>query len=64
MRTGRNREKWDQYEVAVNEMLMKTSTTSAPWIVVEGNCKYYARIRVLESVIEAIEERLKKEQES
>ncbi len=60
----RNREKWDQYEVAVNEMLMKTSTTSAPWIVVEGNCKYYARIRVLESVIEAIEERLKKEQES
>ena len=60
----RNREKWDQYEVAVNEMLMKTSTTSAPWIVVEGNCKYYARIRVLEAVIEAIEERLKKEQES
>ncbi|MCB6414662.1 polyphosphate:AMP phosphotransferase [Faecalimonas umbilicata] len=60
----RNREKWDQYEVAVNEMLMKTSTPSAPWIVVEGNCKYYARIRVLESVIEAIEERLKKEQES
>ena len=55
----RNREKWDQYEEAVNEMLMRTSTPNAPWIVVEGNCKYYARIKVLESVVEAIEERLR-----
>lgn len=55
----RNREKWDQYEEAVNEMLIRTSTTHAPWIVVEGNCKYYARIKVLESVIAAVEERLK-----
>lgn len=57
----RNREKWDQYEVAVNEMIMKTSTPKAPWIVVEGNDKYYARIKVLETVIDAIEERLKKD---
>lgn len=55
----RNREKWEQYEEAVNEMLIRTSTPNAPWIVVEGNCKYYARIKVLESVIAAIEERLK-----
>lgn len=55
----RNREKWDQYEEAVNEMLIRTSTPNAPWIVVEGNCKYYARIKVLESVVEAIEERLR-----
>lgn len=57
----RNREKWDQYEDAVNEMLIRTSTSHAPWIVVEGNCKYYARVKVLESVVDAIEERLKEE---
>ncbi len=55
----RNRKKWDQYEEAVNEMLIRTSTEKAPWIVVEGNCKYYARIKVLETVVNAIEERLK-----
>ena len=55
----RNREKWDQYEVAVNEMLIRTSTPKAPWVVVEGNDKYYARIKVLETVVEAIEARLK-----
>ena len=57
----RNREKWDQYEEAVNEMLIRTSTPHAPWVVVEGNCKYYARIKVLETVVHAIEERLKEE---
>lgn len=57
----RNREKWEQYEEAVNEMLVRTSTPEAPWIVVEGNCKYYARIKVLEIVTEAIEKRLEKE---
>lgn len=57
----RNREKWEQYEEAVDEMLIRTSTTNAPWIVVEGNCKYYARIKVLSTVIDAIEERLRKE---
>ena len=57
----RNREKWNQYEVAVEEMLEKTSMPHAPWIVVEGNDKYYARIKVLECVTEAIEKRLKEE---
>jgi polyphosphate kinase 2 (PPK2 family) len=55
----RNREKWDAYEEAVDEMLIRTSTTYAPWIIVEGNSKYYARIKVLETVVGAIEERLK-----
>ena len=55
----RNREKWDQYEEAVNEMLIRTSTPYAPWVVVEGNNKYYARIKVLETVVNAIEERLR-----
>lgn len=57
----RNREKWDQYEKAVDEMLIRTSTTYAPWVIVEANSKYYARIKVLRTVVEAIEERLKQE---
>ena len=56
----RNREKWDQYELAVNEMLVRTSTTYAPWIVVEGNCKYYARVKVLQSVVDALEAQIRK----
>lgn len=59
----RNREKWDRYEEAVDEMLIRTSTPYAPWIVVEGNCKYYARIKVLETVVNAIEKRLEKDAE-
>ncbi len=59
----RNREKWDQYEQAVNEMLVRTSTTYAPWIVVEGNCKYYARVKVLRTVVEALEARIRQVKE-
>lgn len=55
----RNRARWDEYEVAIDEMIIKTSTTYAPWIVVEGNNKYYARIKVLETVVNALEDKLK-----
>lgn len=55
----RNREKWDQYLEAVDEMILRTSTSYAPWVIVEGNNKYYARIKVLETVVKALEERLK-----
>ncbi len=54
----RNREKWPQYEEAVDEMLKKTSTKYAPWIVVEGNDKPYARAKVLRTVRKALEDRL------
>lgn len=54
----RNRAKWDEYEKAVDEMIVRTSTEDAPWIVVEGNSKYYARIKVLETVVEALEKKL------
>lgn len=57
----RNRQKWELYEKAVDEMLVRTSTAEAPWIIVEGNDKYYARIKVLETVVAALEKRLKKE---
>lgn len=55
----RNRAKWDAYEECVDEMILKTSTIHAPWIVVEANSKYYARVKVLQSVVDAIEEKLK-----
>lgn len=55
----RNREKWGAYETAVNEMLQKTSTTYAPWHILESVDKKYARIKALKIVIEALEEALK-----
>lgn len=55
----RNREKWDDYEIAVDEMLQKTSTTYAPWHVLESVDKKYARIKALKIVIEALEDALK-----
>jgi polyphosphate kinase 2 (PPK2 family) len=51
----RNRQRWDAYEEAVNEMLAKTSTRRAPWTVVEGNDKRWARVKVLRTVIETLE---------
>lgn len=54
----RNREKWDQYEMAVNEMLQKTSTTYAPWHILESTDKKYARIKALKIVVDALEKAL------
>ena len=59
----RNREKWDEYEAAVNEMIIRTSTTNAPWVIVEANDKYYARIKVLETVVDALEHRMGKKKD-
>ena len=54
----RNREKWDAYEEAVDEMLQKTSTTYAPWHVLESVDKKHARLKALRIVIAALEEAL------
>ena len=56
----RNREKWDLYESAVDEMIQKTSTEFAPWVIVEGNDKKYARLKVLETVIERLQKEIEK----
>lgn len=48
----RNRDKWDQYILAMDEMLLRTNTDYAPWIIVEGNDKKYARLKVLKSFTE------------
>lgn len=57
----RNREKWDEYEDAVNEMIKYTSTKDAPWYIIESNDKYYARIKAIETVTEAVQRRLKED---
>ena len=54
----RNRDKWDQYEEAVNEMLQKTSTEYAPWHILESVDKKYARIKALKIVIAELEKAL------
>ena len=51
----RNREKWDAYITAACEMIERTSTHEAPWILVEANDKNWARIRVLRAVARALE---------
>src|SRR5215471_4287532 len=54
----RNREKWGAYEEAVEEMLVKTSTRSSPWCLVEGNDKYWARAKVLGYLVDLLSNEL------
>jgi polyphosphate kinase 2 (PPK2 family) len=49
----RNREKWDAYRLAADEMLIKTGTTGAPWTIVEANSKYFARLKTMKTIIDA-----------
>jgi polyphosphate:AMP phosphotransferase len=56
----RNREKWDLYEQAVNDMVERTSTRFAPWTLVEANSKAYARVKVMRTVADALERALGK----
>ncbi|MEO8359626.1 MAG: polyphosphate:AMP phosphotransferase [Vicinamibacteria bacterium] len=51
----RNRKQWDAYESAINEMIVRTGTRGAPWVIVAGNDKRYARIQVLETVCRRLE---------
>jgi len=54
----RNRDRWDDYYQAVSEIVHRTSTARAPWTVVEGEQKLYARIKALKTVIAAVESAL------
>ena len=56
----RNREKWNFYEVAVNQMIQRTSTPAAPWTVIAADNKYYARVKVIQTVTQAIRNQLKR----
>ena len=55
----RNREKWEVYEVAVNQMIQLTSTATAPWNLIAGDDKHYARVKVIQKVTEAINAQLR-----
>lgn len=54
----RNRDKWPEYAAAVNDMLLKTSTLTAPWTIVEGNDKWWARVKTLRTLVEALSQEL------
>lgn len=54
----RNREKYPQYASAIDDMFRLTSTTYAPWIVLESDDKRYARVKALRIIVKALEERL------
>ncbi|WP_019593578.1 polyphosphate:AMP phosphotransferase [Thioalkalivibrio sp. ALM2T] len=54
----RNRERWDDYKAAVNEMVIRTSTEYAPWHIIPANNKRYARIEVMRIASEAVAQAL------
>jgi polyphosphate:AMP phosphotransferase len=54
----RNREKWDAYETVACDMIDRTSTEIAPWVLVEANDKHHARVKVLKTLCKEIEEAL------
>jgi AMP-polyphosphate phosphotransferase len=54
----RNREKWDANELAVSDMVARTSTEIAPWTLVEAEDKRFARIKILKTLCERIESAL------
>ncbi|MFA4985367.1 MAG: polyphosphate:AMP phosphotransferase [Candidatus Brocadiia bacterium] len=55
----RNREKWDAYEIAANEMVERTSTGHAPWVLLAGNDKKFARIQAFRNICERMKNSLK-----
>ncbi len=55
----RNRERWDHYAEAVNEMIKKTDKPHAPWTIVPSVCKMRARIQTIDTTIERMEQMLK-----
>ncbi len=50
----RNRERWGEAEIAVDEMLARTSTDIAPWHVIPANNKKYARIKAMRAIVDAL----------
>ena len=54
----RNRGRWEDYQEAADDMLLKTSTTYAPWTVVEADDKPFARIKIMRTVVKALSQQL------
>ncbi len=59
----RNRKKWKAYEAAICDMIDRTSTGSAAWTLIEANDKKFARVKILRTICERVEEELNKELE-
>ena len=57
----RNRERWDEYALAAHKMIQRTSVKESQWILVENENKRYGRIKVLNSVCDALEDALNTE---
>ncbi len=55
----RNREKWDEYQLAAADMIERTSTSHAPWTLIEANDKYFARVKILSTLVRSIEAALR-----
>jgi polyphosphate:AMP phosphotransferase len=51
----RNRGKWDEYQLAAADMIERTSTAHAPWVLIEANDKHHARVKMLSTLVGAIE---------
>jgi polyphosphate kinase 2 (PPK2 family) len=54
----RNRELWGDYERAAHDMVQFTGTGDAPWVLVEGNDRQFARLKVLDTIIDGLEKQL------
>lgn len=54
----RNREKWNEYEIAANEMVERTGTEFAPWHLIEANDKKFARIKALKIFYESLKKKI------
>ena len=52
----RNREKYPQYKEAIEDMFRLTSTSFAPWIILESDDKRYARVKALRTIVAALED--------
>jgi AMP-polyphosphate phosphotransferase len=54
----RNRKRWNDYERAICDMVDRTSTEIAPWTLVEAEDKYYARIKIMRTIVERLQRAL------
>jgi polyphosphate kinase 2 (PPK2 family) len=50
----RNRARWNEYRIAVEDMLLRTSILTAPWTIVEGNDKWFARVKTLRTLVQLL----------
>jgi polyphosphate kinase 2 (PPK2 family) len=55
----RNRKKWKEHNAAAEDMFEKTSSSFAPWTVLGANYKWYARTKVLKTIVEKLEKSIK-----